>query len=169
MVKVSIYFKHRSSEKKMRKTLRYITAGIALICSIGLASPAIATPTIPVQPTTVENTNTPYSCQEESEGASGEVVLALFYGNVRVKVKNRTFVGHSGGFGIGGGYTIGKVFAHCGFDNLFSNTKSFQVNNAAGVVNILFYGPGSQLLGTFVGGNIGLGVGIFGGSGDWNN
>ncbi|WGD36859.1 VapA/VapB family virulence-associated protein [Lysinibacter sp. HNR] len=153
----------------MKKTLRSAIAGIALICSIGMASPAVAAPATSVSATATTNIGAPYSCSEESASASGQIQLILFYARAKIEVQGRTFIGHSGGFGAGAGVTVGKVIAHCGFNALFEKTDSFQINNVGGVVNVLFFGPGTQLLGTFIGGNIGLGAGVFGGSGNWNN
>ena len=108
----------------------------------------------------------------DSVSAQGDYICAVFYWRVVLNSGNYQFKGNAGGVGgIGGGSTNGTIYLASGvsFQQLVSNTDSFQFNAVVGVyLNVNFFDSGSNFLGSYQGGGVGTCGGTGGGSGSWS-
>ena len=104
-------------------------------------------------------------------GVTGSVLCLVFYWRITLDTPDgHTYVGNAGGIGsIGGGAIQGGSLAGVpDLNTLYANAVSFQFNSAAAALNVNFFDASSNLVGTFIGGGIGICLGTGGGSGSWS-
>lgn len=111
------------------------------------------------------------SSDNQVDGVTGTVICVIFYWRATLTTPdNHQYVGNAGGIGsIGGGGIQGGVLVGLpDLPTLYSSATSFQFTSAAIGLNINFFDGNSNLVGTFVGGGLGICLGTGGGSGSWS-
>ncbi|WGD37460.1 VapA/VapB family virulence-associated protein [Lysinibacter sp. HNR] len=146
----------------MKKKICATAALIALLSTFALSTPALAN--------TESTTDRGVTSVAPRASFNVEVNIAsyIFYSQIEVWANGKKFYGDAGGVGLPGPAKGWGTLSTDDFDRLVKLTNSFQINSLAVGVNILFYGPGTELLGSALVGGIGSAVGIFGGSGRWS-
>ncbi|MEG3178502.1 VapA/VapB family virulence-associated protein [Sphingomonas sp. RB3P16] len=103
-------------------------------------------------------------------GVTGTTICVIFYWRVTLETPDgHRYTGNAGGVGSigGGGIQGGKLWGFPDLNTLYSKAVSFQFNSGAVALNINFFDRDSKLVGSFVGGGLGICLGTGGGSGSW--
>ena len=112
------------------------------------------------------------AADDSTTSVTGTVICAIFYWRITLDTPDgHHFVGNAGGLGSmgGGGLQGGYLKGVPDLPTLYAKAVSFQFNCAAVGLNVNFFDKDSNLVGTYVGGGLGICLGTGGGSGSWSS
>jgi len=116
--------------------------------------------------------NKPGADNETVTGMTGSVTCVVFYWRITLDTPDGAhhYTGNAGGLGtVGAGAIVGGALMGVpNMDTLYRSAVSFQFNSAAAALNVNFFDSNSVLVGSFIGGSVGICLGTGGGSGTWS-
>ena len=137
----------------------------ARILELATAHEELAPMTVKVPDATSEFV---YHAQMDYGGLLYAVVEVTFYDwNDRNKRVGH-FFGHSGGLVLGVGVTWGTAWLNYSIESIRNWDARFLANMYPGATNVNWWGMSGEAIGAFVGGGLGIGTGIVGGQGKFN-